>query len=446
MTISMRHILLKPICYAEIYLCVIAVLFFFGPIRWEQHNLFYFSFLLFLYYYFFWKGYHLAINSSKVSTWYWHEDQVIHFLNKMIIVNLVFTMIAAIRYIGLQSFSITAMVNSVILGVIDAGVAYKNKFDSGGELYGGAFFSSIYVFLAPLLYPILPLAMFYFGKLKLRNKIFFVLTVIIEIIRWVAVGTNKGVFDIFFIIITILFLKSSIRKISNVYTKRKSGWGKKVIVLLLFCLILGYFGNNISSRLGGKETINLSQMTLGEGAEYNPNSIFSLISPSEILPVFVFLDSYLTQGYYSTSIAITETFTPMLGIGNSMFLIDNFNFLFDDKLLDYSYQAKIEKYGIDRFVNWHSFYTWVANDVSFLGVVFVMFLLGYLGGAIYKDVLYTRNPIAIVLFCLFTQIVLYIPANNQIFAQPISFMAFVCLLMMWLIRRYRLKVGKYYII
>ncbi len=48
-----------------------------------------------------------------------------------------------------------------------------------------------------------------------------------------------------------------------------------------------------------------------------------------------------------------------------MFLIDNFNFLFDDKLLDYSYQAKIEKYGIDRFVNWHSFYTWVANDVSF---------------------------------------------------------------------------------
>ncbi len=63
------------------------------------------------------------------------------------------------------------MVNSVILGVIDAGVAYKNKFDSGGELYGGLSFQA-FMFLAPLLYPILPLAMFYFSKLKLRNKIF----------------------------------------------------------------------------------------------------------------------------------------------------------------------------------------------------------------------------------------------------------------------------------
>lgn len=447
-----KKIIYKPLIYAEFYLIFIAFLFWAGPIKWEIHNSYLFLCLIALYYVLFAVGFTLSIKSHDTSIEYCHSETIVlKFLNRIIILNFIILLFMVVRYIGLSSFSLSGIIESATQAMIDPGGAYKSNLANDTK-YGGSLLTHIYVLLSPILYPILPLSLFYFGKLNKLNKILVILTIIFETLRWISIGTNKGIFDLFIMFSVIIFLKINIKLYHN---KEKDSAKKKnssinstkfIVIILLLVLCVCYFGNNVSSRLSGTREVDLTNFEQIEGGgHYNPKSIISIVFPDRMQGVLYIFDSYLTQGYYATSIALSEPFTPMFGVGNSMFLIANLDSMLDINLLEYSYQKKLEKYGIDRFVNWHSFYTWVANDISFIGVIFIMFLLGYYFASLYKSILKFNNPIAICLFIMCVQLIFYIPANNQIFAQPISFMAFVFLTIFWILRKYRFRIGRLYL-
>ncbi len=145
---------------------------------------------------------------------------------------------------------------------------------------------------------------------------------------------------------------------------------------------------------------------------------------------WISFSSYLTQGYYGMSQALTLDWVPMYGAGNSMFLVNIIsNNIYD--IDQFTYQTRLEPYGWDSDVNWHSMYTWIANDVSFYGVIPVMFLIGLLFGMMFKDAIVHGNPFAKASIFFFILMMVFIPCNNQVAQSNENLCAFLLLIVLW---------------
>jgi len=123
---------------------------------------------------------------------------------------------------------------------------------------------------------------------------------------------------------------------------------------------------------------------------------------------------YMVQGYYGMSIALGEEFDTSFGIGHSVFLQKTFADYLHIDVRDKTFQHKINDRW-DQFVYWHSFYSYIANDVGFLGVTIVMLVLGIYFSNAYLSAVMEENLYAKMLLPLFGILFFYIPANNQVF-------------------------------
>ena len=92
--------------------------------------------------------------------------------------------------------------------------------------------------------------------------------------------------------------------------------------------------------------------------------------------------------------------------------------------------------GWDSDIQWHSMYTWLANDVSFFGVILVMLVIGLLFGAMFRDAITTANPFAKISIFYFILMMLFIPCNNQIAQKADTLFSFILVVACWLISKY----------
>ena len=124
------------------------------------------------------------------------------------------------------------------------------------------------------------------------------------------------------------------------------------------------------------------------------------------------------------ALALSLDWIPTWGTGFSSFIRNNLQELFNIDLIKFSYQGRAEKFGWGANRNWHTGYTWFANDVSFIGVIFLMFIIGWLLARMYKDSVENRNPFACVIFGIMLMQVLFLSCNNKIFADASTFITF----------------------
>lgn len=99
---------------------------------------------------------------------------------------------------------------------------------------------------------------------------------------------------------------------------------------------------------------------------------------------------------------------------------------------DLTYPARLEKFGLRRYADYHTFYVWIASDVSFPGAIIVVFLIGRLLGLVWIDVLRLENPFAVALFPLLILMIFYFPANNQVLGFGPTATAFWAMLVLWM--------------
>jgi hypothetical protein len=113
-----------------------------------------------------------------------------------------------------------------------------------------------------------------------------------------------------------------------------------------------------------------------------------------------------------------------------MFVVDMVSSnLFDiDK---YTYQVKLEPMGWDSDVRWHTMYMWLANDVSFYGVIAVMLLIGFVFGMMYKDAIKYKNAFAKASMFFYVLMFVFIPCNNQLGQSNETLFAFLLLVAAW---------------
>ena len=105
----------------------------------------------------------------------------------------------------------------------------------------------------------------------------------------------------------------------------------------------------------------------------------------------------------------------------------------------FTYQAKLEKFGWDSNKQWHTMFTWLANDVSFYGVTLVMFFIGLLFSAMFKDAIINGNFLAKISMFYFILMILFMPCNNQIGQRKDTLFSFVFVIVWWIVSKIQSK-------
>ena len=81
--------------------------------------------------------------------------------------------------------------------------------------------------------------------------------------------------------------------------------------------------------------------------------------------------------------------------------------------------------------------TWIANDVGFPGALLVLAVVGYLWGRWWREAAAGMSDPAAVLFALATTMMVYFPANNQVFLTADGYLVLAVWTAIWLWHRTR---------
>jgi len=189
---------------------------------------------------------------------------------------------------------------------------------------------------------------------------------------------------------------------------------------------------------GGILFWNSSSYNIG-GRGINRDSVFFKILPSGFHRLLVSLSAYLSQGYYGMSLTLRVNWIPMFGLGSSK-AIQEMCSIFFPSIGEWTYQARISEFGWDDYTRWHSMYSWFANDVSYLGVIVIMFIYGFIFARCYKDCIKTNNPFAQLMVYYMFVMAVFLPCNNQIFQSIYLFFSFITVFLGWIFTRGRKTV------
>lgn len=482
------HALLLPIRLTMIYLIASVCVYAFGPFEWITYRPVLFYGLLICYMAALWFGYRVGL-MGKERVGFWTEnwtETLIKVVSILVIVNFVQLVLNVFRDYGFSKLDIIGLAKQMWIGITNPGLGYSLRYVrvsslEGVDVIGGTLLTLFNYLWAFLRYPVCIFAMLYFKKMKLYGKIFMVAYLVLLLVYYLSIGTTIDVFTVF------LYLELPV--ILSTFSKwhhkqiRKSHIVRLILTMLAGMLIIfSYFTWMMISRGGINAYENPEYNVGGIGIDIGQTEEPDIITPvpddtqdsletpgttpdgtetpsttpdgtetpapapdtsttssglqSVLMKFWISFSSYWTQGYYGFSQAVSLPWTPMFGVGNSMFLVD---FITDHvyDIQQYTYQQKIqEAYGWDSRIQWHSIYTWLANDVSLYGVIIVMAVIGILFGCMFKDAITTGNPFAKASIFYFITLVLFIPGNNQLGQRPDTLFSFILIVLCWLLNRY----------
>ena len=459
-----KGMLYTPLILIEVYLLFTILLYQFGPLDWKTENEGLFWFLLIMYHAAFIGGYILSMQKIRLLPDRWQLNQLQPKTYRRLIWGALAVCIvcACIEYKSLthaSSYIPYELPGNFIQGLLDPAKQYYSKFTPEGYTSNkmvtalSALLSFIYVSLIPLL-------VVQWKRLSLAQKITCFAIILFKVVVYVSIGTNKGIFDTMFSFAGILL----VLVLLNIFHGTKEHIDTKTFVTVtaftLFLVIFSftYFTVNISSRVESPVEYAMNVAGQESPSQESPSqessdSESSTSDPESSAPfeekdpekndsffkrMYYSLSNYLSQGYYGMSLALDEEFTSTYGIGSSQFLMSNFKSLFGIDVKDRTYQHKIDEQW-DEDGKWHSFYSYIANDVSFYGVIAVMFVLGLFFGCICKDVFLNDSLIGKFLLPLFVILFMYMPANNQVFTSMATCTAFLELSLLWLLSKFKRK-------
>lgn len=300
-----------------------------------------------------------------------------------------------------QIFDVGGMVQHLLVGVANPKLGYLLSID---ETRQATVSWSLYFFIS-ILNGIYFIAGFVLWKsLSGLQRLVFLLFLLLEVFYWVGRGTNFGVVYLIFI-----FLLASV-----IQSKGKFNASYFVKYALLLVVGLVSFSMIMYSRSEGVVE-DFQVFALSWGYVDEASILFDVV-PQELHTSMLTVFSYLVQGYYNTAVAFDLNFIPSW-FGGWNPSIQSFYSVFGADLSGNTYIQRLDVYGIDPRINWHSSYTWFANDVSFYGVPLVMFLLGYLIGYSWvKAVVVENDFLSKLIFILLSVSALFNFANNNFIA------------------------------
>ena len=378
-------------------------IFLTAPINWATNNLYLFLFFAVFCQATIWFGYKLGYSTSLKRQPY--GKVLKNLTNNQLTFFFVFygfTFLVKYAYLlGFHPLDISGMYKFLMIGINDPRIGY-NLAISDKTFY----VSWTAYFLTSLINQIFfIIGFFYFKRMRWIKKTLFVIFVSIDLFSWMGRGTNFGVITM---ITTLTFI--SLLKINAI----KLTYKNKPKVFLGLAILLGIslyaFSYNMNSRAGGN-TIDLQYFGM-ELSNVDENGTALKILPESLHQSYMYVVSYLTQGYFHTSLAFDLDFESTFLLGNNPALIELVKF-FNIDIWQNTYMYRLSALGVDPLVRWHSAYLWYASDVSFLGVPFLLMFIGYILGVSWGLANHKGDFLSMVIYVINANILLFLFANNS---------------------------------
>lgn len=430
-----KKISINLILLIELYLVFTVVYCIYGPIKWYLKNQGIVIVLIAIYQISLLIGYIIGNKTTTKKQIYDYKDtnNGIKFATYISIFNAIAT---SIRIIG--SFSIKTIFQNIINGIIVPSYQYNLLFTNyasvpASKLLGGKLLSLVITIGGPFTIYSIILSIVYYKKIKFKSIVF--INILFTIFQKLIAGANEGIFDIGIYI----FIGIVIRFFIDKKRKYKKGQLLKLTIvgIIILIIILSFFNNNEIGRSKG----NFIFGPIGEN-HFNYDSPILKLIPKKLYFLFGYISVYLCQGYYGFSLTTLVKWKPNFFTGFSPFIRDNLLELFNINLFRNTYQNRVSIYNWGAMQNFHSAYTFWANDLTLYGVPIAMLLIGYLLAKTQQEIIINENPYAISIFTLLIILVIYMPANNKIFVQPSSFILFFSCLILWFLKGKNLHYHK----
>lgn len=287
------------------------------------------------------------------------------------------------------------------------------------------------MFLGPISILLLPMTVMFWERLRPIVKFLAILSIFLNTSSWILVGTNKGIGDLVIQLPWLLIARarSGKMKITKGHVAAITTCVAALVVLFV------YFFTSTQSARGG--IAEVPERFANTDIYVDNNAPLYTITPDPLKPSFRGLTAYLSNGYYGLNLCMQLPYVPTYGAGNSIFLsIVEQRLIGSDYLAEQSYPARAENaYGWLRLNFWHSFYAWWASDITFPGVIGLMFIVGWLFALSWSDTVKTENPFASSMMIQFVILITYLGANNQTVQVAEGFSSFYVLLVFWLVTR-----------
>lgn len=325
--------------------------------------------------------------------------------------------------------------------ILSPGQAYMDSFALREEGSFSTLIEYLRIVFSPLLVAFIPMGIYFWKDLSKKKKILFSSQLFFILLSDLQRGTNKGFIDIIIMLTFIgyiAFVSSNKEIFQYNYFKKKviRTLRKFVIVfIILMALFVSFFQMGMKGRSGG-----LSQTLEGATLDISHWTLTPFDDVTTKIAIGVFY-SYLSQGYYPLYLSLNKPFDWTYGFGHSLVVLLKVDDLLGIKENSYVYKCEIED-GWPMMLRWSSFYPWLASDVTFYGVLFVLFLLAYAFGKCWILIRNHGDFCSLVLFAQLSIVFMYLPLNNQIGQGFEPYFGFLFWLFYWTFtRKYKLKWG-----
>jgi hypothetical protein len=426
---------LTPIVFVEVYLVFTLAIFVFGPIKYHLDDPLTFWLYIVSYHISMILGYVLAVMPFKDRGRPYDKVKVPSLLKiRVLILIAFFAFLIGHKNITMSDGLVPVdFFSDIATGLLKSEEQYIQKIERLEGYSGSKLLNVFNFFIAFTKIILIPIVIFYWEKLTIVDKVFALIVTFLPVLSGVATGTNKPLFD--FVILygfSLIFYF-----VACFYHDGKFNFKSRrffiVIILMFFGATLWFFGTVMLGR-GGDPSYVESTSPLGHiKLDY---AYRNTDENSFLFYVYVWLSNYVVQGYYGFSQSLNIDFTSTLGFGNSQFLTRQIEWATGYDLSQYTYQHKIDAVWGET-AQWHSLYSHIANDVHFLGVAVWNFIMGFYLARLWRSFLDEDNLYSKFLLPLFAVLIIFTPANNQVFGYLETFSAFFFMTLLWLVDGYR---------
>ena len=293
--------------------------------------------------------------------------------------------------------------------------------------------------VSPLLYAVLPLGVMRWSSINWLGRLAVIVTVLSSVVFSIMRGTDKEMADLL-----VAGVSAGLVAYGRSRAVGHRGWGilgkywKHLLIGSLFLYFAqGLFTERKAERLGGY--VSRTAVCANDShicANLNNPWISWLPQPQRFGLTFFILST--CSGYYGLELALEKPFESSLGIGHSPASLSIYEGITGDPSIHmrtFTYRNAGDHWSEDYY--WSTLMTWIANDVGFPGSILVLALIGYCWGRWWREATAGFSDPAAILFTLGTMMMVYLPANNQVFASYDGYVVFACWLSIWIVHRHR---------
>ena len=297
---------------------------------------------------------------------------------------------------------------------------------------------------APLTFAVIPLGMLNWGKLNWFARGCVAVTAACTIILSILRGTDREFADLFIVVGSTMFVligrQSQVGGRMAALIKRY--WFPAVLLALFVWVAIGLFTDRKTSRLGGYENRVVVCANVSRVCADMEAPLISWMPTEQRFATSLFVLSS-ASGFYGLSLGMEQDFQPTWGFGHSPAAMAVADLIVGRDAVrpkTYTFRNTFQGWSDDNY--WSTLILWLANDVGFVGAVFVLALIGFLWGRTWRDATRRKSDPAAVMFCLVMIMIAYLPANNQVFALYEGYTVFAVWLIIWL-RQSALRLSKH---